>query len=68
MQPVCLVKNNFVIPLIKFKQLLGDYGKLLSDAEIEKIRQDMYILSGISFDFWETDKKLRIAKNDERGV
>ncbi len=56
-----------MIPLTKFKQLLGDYGKALPDAEIEKIRQDMYVLADISFDFWEKDKGLQ-AGNSKKDV
>lgn len=56
-----------MIPLTKFKQLLGDYGKALPDAEIEKIRQDMYVLADISFDFWEQDKSI-VAGNPKKDV
>ncbi len=52
-----------MIPLTKFKLILNDYGKDLSDVEIEKIRQDMYVLADISFDFWEKDLSLQSRKN-----
>lgn len=54
-----------MIPLTKFKQLLGGYGKALADDEIEKIRQDMYVLADISFDFWEKDKGLKNSRKQK---
>ncbi len=54
-----------MIPLTKFKQLLGEYGKALADDEIEKIRQDMYVLADISFDFWEKDHNLQSGGKKE---
>lgn len=57
-----------MIPLTKFKELLQDYGKILSDEEIERIRQDMYILTDIAFDFWEKDNRMKIGNNKKGGV
>jgi len=54
-----------MIPLTKFKGLLKDYGASLSDEEIEKIRQDMYILADIAFDFWEKDHNLKSGGKKE---
>jgi hypothetical protein len=48
-----------MIPLTKFRELLKDYAKTLSDEEVENIRRDMYILADIAFDFWEKDNGLK---------
>ena len=52
-----------MVPTTKFKELLGEYGKALSDEEAETIRRDMYALAGIAFDFWEKDN----VKNGGKG-
>lgn len=56
-----------MIPLAKFKILLGKYAENLTDSEVEQIRLDMYQLADTAFDIWVKEKqlKLKVAK-DER--
>jgi len=45
-----------MIPLPKFKQILGDVAKNLSDEEIEKIRDAQRDLAEVVFEQWFKEK------------
>ncbi len=44
-----------MMPLPKFKELLGEEGLSMSDEEVEKAQQALYQLAEIAFDFWQTE-------------
>lgn len=48
-----------MIPLSKFKELIGQNGQTLTDEQLEIIRRDMYVLTDMAFDFWEQDRGLK---------
>jgi len=51
-----------MIPIEKVKKLIGKTE--LSDEEVGKVRDDLYVLANLSFEHWrETHKK----KNDING-
>lgn len=49
-----------MIPLAKFKKLLGKYAENLSESEVEQIRLDMYQLADTAFDVWVKEKRLKL--------
>lgn len=53
------IKFNKMINLNKFKDLLGEEGKNLSEEEIELLKEAQYKLSKVVFDKWVKDKKIK---------
>lgn len=47
-----------MVPLPKFKELLGDEATNMTDKEIEKLRDHQYAWSNLIFDDW-LEKKNR---------
>lgn len=43
----------------KTKKLLGDKGKDFSDEEVEKIRDEFYMLGNIIFEKWLVEKQAK---------
>ena len=50
-----------MISLAKFKELMGDEARDMTDEEIEKIRDAQYKLAELAFEFWQKEK--RFAKD-----
>jgi hypothetical protein len=46
-----------MMSLDDFKISLGDYGKRLTDEELERLRLDMYQLADIALEVWEKEHK-----------
>ncbi len=47
-----------MISLPKFKELLGDEARGLSDEKIERVRDAQYQLARLAFDKWAREKGL----------
>ena len=47
-----------MISLSEFKKLLGDYGKNLTDQQIEEIRNEQYKVAEMAFKVWMREKGL----------
>ena len=45
-----------MIPLPKFKELLGPEYSTMTDEEVKEAREAIYQLAEIAFDFWQQEK------------
>ena len=45
-----------MISLSKFKEILGEDARDLTDQEIEEIRDAQYKLAELAFEFWQKNK------------
>lgn len=57
-----------MIPFLEFKKLLGDAGTILSNEEVESIRDTEERLADILFDSWlrKRNSPAEIVKSDEK--
>jgi hypothetical protein len=57
-----------MIPFLEFKKLLGDTGTILSNEEVESIRDTEERLADILFDSWlrKRNSPAEIVKSDEK--
>ncbi len=53
-----------MIPLPKFKELLGQEAHGLTDEEIEQIRDAQYQLAELAFGVWAKNKGLKAILKD----
>lgn len=57
-----------MIALAKYKQLLGNEGENLTDAEVEELRDAQYRMARIAFEMWSKEKNIasveRITRNN----
>ena len=45
-----------MIPLPKFKELIGSDSTTMTDEEVKEVREAIYQLVEIAFDFWQQEK------------
>jgi hypothetical protein len=45
-----------MITLLKFKEILGEEARGLTDQEIEEIRDAQYKTAELAFEFWQKEK------------
>lgn len=45
-----------MITLPKFRELIGSDNTEMTDDEVEAVRQSIYQLAEIAFDFWQQEK------------
>lgn len=54
-----------MVPLAKFKELLGYEAKGMTDEEIEKIRDAQYGFARLAFEKWAKEKNLKVKSDFE---